>query len=115
MDTDDLSDEAYNGIIIEAEKFLHNLTIHFGVLASSCNNEDEYIRSALDLVHSFKHAKQNEYYDLFFGEVPTVNSLHKVLIQIENNIQLINEIPLVKRNFSRWGMPKYVQNLIQKN
>jgi len=26
MDTDDLSDEAYNGIIIEAEKFLHNLT-----------------------------------------------------------------------------------------
>ena len=36
MDTDDLSIPTYNGIIIEAENFNHDLTIQFGVLASNC-------------------------------------------------------------------------------
>jgi len=36
MDTDDLSREAYDAIIIEAERLAHDLTLHFGVLSSSC-------------------------------------------------------------------------------
>jgi len=35
MDTDDLSNETYEAVIIEAEQFHHNLTLHFGVLAGS--------------------------------------------------------------------------------
>ncbi len=31
MDTDDLSKEAYEAIIIEAERFSHDLTLHFGL------------------------------------------------------------------------------------
>ena len=37
MDTDDLSNEAYEAVIIEAERFHHNLTLHFGVLADDCD------------------------------------------------------------------------------
>lgn len=35
MDTDELSNEAYQGIIIEAEKFDHDLTLQFGVSEQS--------------------------------------------------------------------------------
>jgi hypothetical protein len=115
MDTDELSDEAYSGIIFEAEKFLHEMTLHFGVLASRCKNEDEYIQSALMLVNSLREAKHNDYWDIFFAKTPTVKSVHNVLDKIERNIQNICKIPLTKRNFSRWGVPKYVRELKKNN
>ncbi len=40
MDTDELSIKAYKGILIEAEKLTHNLTLHYGVLAIDCENEN---------------------------------------------------------------------------
>ena len=43
MDTDDLSREAYDAIIIEAEKLTHDLTLNFGVLSSRCRDESEYL------------------------------------------------------------------------
>ena len=46
MDTDDLSREAYDGILIEAEKLTHDLTLHYGLLSYSYNNEAEYIEKA---------------------------------------------------------------------
>ena len=38
MDTDDLLNEAYTLVIVEAEKFNHDLTLQFGILAYSCRN-----------------------------------------------------------------------------
>ena len=49
MDTDDLSREAYNGILIEAEKLTHDLTLHYGLLSYDCKNESEYIDKAKKL------------------------------------------------------------------
>ena len=46
MDTDDLSRESYEGILIEAEKLSHDMTLQFGVLAGGCKNETEYIDKA---------------------------------------------------------------------
>ena len=46
MDTEELSSEAYEGIIMEAEKFSRDLTLSFGLLASSCENEQEYLVGA---------------------------------------------------------------------
>ncbi len=46
MDTDDLSREAYNGILIKAEKLTHDLTLHYGLLSSECKNETEYVEKA---------------------------------------------------------------------
>ena len=37
MDTDDLSSETYEAMILEAERFHHNLTLHFGMLAGQCD------------------------------------------------------------------------------
>ena len=112
MDTDELSDEVYNGIIIEADNFLHELMLHFGVLASSCSNEDEYIISSIKLIKSLRQAKWNEYLEIFWGKVPSVSSVHAVLEKIEQNILIIDKIPLQKRKFTRWGKPRYVRNLI---
>jgi len=39
MDTAELSNEAYTAVLVEAERFHHNLTIHFGVLAGDCDED----------------------------------------------------------------------------
>ena len=115
MDTDDLSDETYQGIIIEAEIFLHDLTLHFGILASDCKNEDEYLIKASKMIKVLKKAKKNDYYDLFFGATPTVSAVFNTLQKIEQNIIVINKTPLEERTFKRWGPPKHVKALIKAN
>lgn len=42
MDTDDLSEEAYKGVMLEAEKFNHDLTLQFGLRSEDCLDEDEF-------------------------------------------------------------------------
>ena len=36
IDTDDLSDRTYKAILLEAEKFHHDLTLQFGLLSGEC-------------------------------------------------------------------------------
>ena len=52
MDTDDLSREAYEAIIIEAERFSHDLTLRFGVLSSKCQDESEFIEKSRKLAEN---------------------------------------------------------------
>jgi hypothetical protein len=54
MDTDDLSEEAYRAIIIEAERFNHDLTLRFGLLSYHCNDEKEYVDQSVRLIHEMK-------------------------------------------------------------
>jgi hypothetical protein len=54
MDTDDLSNEAYEGIIIESERFNHNLTLRFGVLSYDCKNEEVYLEKAISYIEDIK-------------------------------------------------------------
>ena len=49
MDTDDLSREAYNGILLEAEKLTHDLTLHYGLLSGACEDEPDYINKAEEM------------------------------------------------------------------
>jgi len=111
MDTDELSDEAYSGIIIEAEIFLHEMTLHFGVLASKCKTEDEYLQYSQLLIKSLREVEHNDYWDIFFEKTPTVKSVHNALDKIERNIQTISKVPLLDRTFTRWGTPRYVKQL----
>ena len=46
LDIGDISREAYDGILIEAKKLTHDLTLHFGLLSGDCKNETEYIEKA---------------------------------------------------------------------
>ena len=70
MDTDDLSTESYQGILIEAEKFNHDLTTQFGSLASRCKSEEEYFDQVTGLIDEFRSLYEEELTEAFFGNLP---------------------------------------------
>ena len=99
MDTDDLSTETYQAIIIEAEKYNHDLTLQFGLLASECEDEHEYIQSSLELIDYLRKGDKQFMFDVFFGDIPDTKTLNSVLDRISNNILKVQAIPLEKRHF----------------
>jgi hypothetical protein len=99
MDTDDLSQEAYKAIMIEAELFNHDLTLRFGVLSADCNDEEEYLDKSLLLIKKLKNAKRYQLEDIFFGDVPNTDLLNKTLDRITENIAKVQKIPFNKRHF----------------
>ncbi len=99
MDTDDLSREAYDGILIEAEKLTHDLTLHYGLLSYDCKNETEYIEKAEKLTREIMEAKDYELDDLFWGNPPAKESLVSTLKKILKNIEKVKSIPIEKRNY----------------
>jgi len=99
MDTDNLSRESYEGIIIEAEKLSHDLTIQFGVLSGDCKNETEYIDKAEKLTKDIMKAEDWEIDDLFWGNPPEKEKLELTCIKILENIQKVKSIPIEKRKF----------------
>jgi len=99
MDTDHLSSETYKAIIVEAEKFNHDLTLQFGVLADSCKNEMEYIANAKILIEEFKNLDANDMDDLFFGSPPPKKFLLQALDKISANIMMVEKIPEKDRHY----------------
>jgi len=99
MDTDDLSREAYNAIIIESEKLTHDLTIHFGVIAKYCKNESEYLDKAYNLSNKILAFSDNQLIDLFWGEMPNKTKLIITLKKIIRNIIEIKNIPIDKLTY----------------
>jgi hypothetical protein len=99
MDTDDLSQEAYKAIIIEAELFDHNLTLRFGLLSSDCEDEAEYLNKSIKLATALKKVSNYTLENIFFGEPPSRENLNKVLDKIIDNIKTVNKIPFEKRHF----------------
>ena len=99
MDTDELSTEAYRGIIIEAEKFNHDLTLQFGVMASSCKNEREYLHKAKDLIKEIQELDKSDLSDMFFGSPPDKKYLLLTLKKILTNISEIEKIPEDKKHY----------------
>jgi hypothetical protein len=99
MDTDDLSQEAYRAIMIEAELFNHDLTLRFGVLSGECDDEEEYLNKSIRLIEQIKKAKRYQLENIFFGDVPNIDQLNKTLDRIKENIAKVKEIPFDKRHF----------------
>lgn len=99
MDTDDLSRETYEGILLEAEKLTHDLTLHFGVLSDSCKNETEYLDKAERLTKEIMQAEDWELDDLFFGNPPEKEKLVFTCKKILENIKKIKAIPIEKRKY----------------
>ncbi|HQH24369.1 MAG TPA: hypothetical protein PK627_08565 [Bacteroidales bacterium] len=100
MDTDDLSKEAYDGILIEAEKLTHDLALHYGLLSDDCKNETEYLDKAEKLTREIlKKADDFELEDLFWGNPPDKNKLINTCKKILKNIEKVKTIPLEKRKF----------------
>lgn len=99
MDTDDLSRESYVGILIEAEKLTHDLTLHFGVLSGDCKNETEYINKAEKLTREIMQMEDWEIDDLFWGSPPEKDKLDFTCKKILENIGKIKSIPIENRKY----------------
>lgn len=99
MDTDDLSIEAYEGIILEAEKLSHDLTLHYGLLSSDCKDEAEFIRKSEKLSKQILKAEDWEHDDLFFGNPPTRKEIESACMKILANIEKVKAIPFKNRTF----------------
>jgi hypothetical protein len=99
MDTDDLSREAYKAVITEAEKFDHDLTLQFGVLASDCDDENEYLLKSRNLIEEMRTLEPEELEYIFFGVMPDIAKLNVALDKIINNIEKVQRIPIWKRKY----------------
>ena len=101
MDTDDLSISTYKGIIIEAEKFNHDLTLQFGVLASKCKDDDDYLNQAEALIKA--RLQVDDFEDIidviFYGEPVNEKDFRKTLTKLLSNINEIRKIPIGDREF----------------
>ena len=99
MDTDDLSREAYKGVITEAEKFNHDLTLQFGLLSSRCDDENEYLEESRKLIEEIRALDPADLEDLFFGVMPDVDKLNIALDNILKNIEKVERLPISKRKY----------------
>lgn len=99
MDTDNLSRNAYNGIILEAEKPTHDLTLHYGLLSYDCKNESEYIDKAEKLTRWIMELDDYELDDLFWGNSPDKEKLDFTLGNIIKNIEEVKHIPIEERHY----------------
>jgi UDP-glucose 6-dehydrogenase len=99
MDTDELSNEAYEGIIITAEKFHHDLTLQFGVLASSCKNETDDLSKAKQLIKRIERLHRSNLSNIFFDTIPSKKDLDATLEKILINISAVESIPESERHF----------------
>ena len=99
MDTDSLSKECYKAILMEAEEFNHDLTLHFGVMDYHCADEQEYIEESKKLIAQIKKSNDDEIDDLFFGEPINRKKLHKALDRMLGNISNLEKIPQDKRHY----------------
>jgi hypothetical protein len=99
MDTDDLSVEAYTAIIIEAEKFNHDLTLQFGVLSYDCKDEHFYLDASITLINKLLKKERHGLSDVFFGNVPDLDIIRNTLNKMKNNIEKVKQIPYEERTF----------------
>jgi hypothetical protein len=90
VDTDDLTHETYNAIMLEAERFNHDLTLQFGLLSYECENEDDFIVKSKWLINEMLEYEEDDLDDIFFGNPPDIKDFHKALKKISNNILNLN-------------------------
>jgi hypothetical protein len=86
MDTSDLSAKTYKAILIEAERFNHDLTLQYGLLSYQCKDEATYIKMAEKLTRQMLKYRNSELDNMFFGNPPEKKEFHKALNKILENI-----------------------------
>jgi type I restriction-modification system DNA methylase subunit len=96
MDTDDLSIPTYTGVIIETEKFNHDLTLQFGLLALDCKDDNDYLNQAEALIKKWLNEDDlfNLVEDIFFGESVNEKEFKKTLNKLLSNIAEIRKTPM---------------------
>lgn len=80
MDTDDLSGETYSAIIVTAERFHHDLTLQFGVLADDCDSDNEFLDKSESLIKEWlvEWELEEVIMEIFFGDPPDKKEFKKI-------------------------------------
>jgi hypothetical protein len=102
MDTDDLSEEAYQAVIINSELFHHDLTLQFGVLAGRCKNEEEYLANSLLMIEYWESDIDIALTEIFYDNPPDKNKFKSKLAELKKSIKGVQKIPFEKRKPQRW-------------
>jgi len=102
MDTDELSIEAYNAVILKSDYFNHDLTLQFGVLASICKDETEYLEKSLSEIKCFQSNIELAKAEIFYDHVPETNEFELVLNELQESIRRVQKTPIDKRTFEEW-------------
>jgi hypothetical protein len=102
MDTDDLSEESYDAVIRKAEKFHHDLTLQFGLLASDCKDESEYLKQALLFIKECESNIEEAIDEIFYENIPEINKFKSALKEIKKIIKKVQKIPIEKRTYEEW-------------
>jgi len=103
MDSDDLSIEAYEGIIIEAEELSHDLTLHYGLLSYDCEDEEEYLDKAEQHTKDILKVDAGRLENLFWGNALPKDQLDITLNRILINIEKIRKIPEEERHYDDYS------------
>jgi hypothetical protein len=104
MDTNDLSRETHTAIINTAERFHHDLTLQFGVLAEDCNTDNEFLDESESIIKEWLTDWDLEelIMDIFFDNPPSKQNFKKTLDKILTNIKKVRNIPMERRKFDLW-------------
>ena len=104
MDTNDLSRETHTAIIDTAERFNHDLTLQFGVLANDCDTDNEFLDKSESIIKEWLNDWDLEevIMDVFFDDLPSKHNFKRILDKILTNIEKVRKIPLEKRKFDLW-------------
>jgi len=99
MDTDDLSRDCYDGVLMEAAKLAHDLTLHYGLLSGDCKNETDYLDKAEKMTREIMQADDWELDNLFCGNPPDNEKFSFTCRKILENVERVKSIPIEKRKF----------------
>ena len=105
MDTDDLSEAAYDTLRI-ADSITHDLTLELGVISKDYRNEDEYLKGMLELIqeikkHPLEFLEENE----LENKIP-ISKFSASLTRLEQHIKNTLQMPLNLRNDERRSTDK---------
>lgn len=101
MDTDDLSKETYQAVLITAERFHHDLTLQFGLLADHCSTDDDYLNKSEKKINGWlKELDLDDIIeDIFFEEPPNKQNFKKILSGLLKNISEVRKIKMKDRHY----------------
>ena len=99
MDTGDLSEETYRAIMIEAERFNHDLTLQFGLLSGNCKGENDFIEQSIHLIDEVKIYDEIDLDDMFLGNPPKMSEFQTALKRIFDNIVELIKILTENRTY----------------
>jgi hypothetical protein len=91
FDTGDLTARTYKAILVEAERFHHDLTLQFGLLSDECDDEATFIKMSQELVREMLTYDETELEGIFFGDPPVKKDFHFALNKILHNISKLTK------------------------